>query len=60
MWGWLVLFLGMMFHTRSGKPKRKPSKHRTFYKQGHMREEMDALDSLHEGLNVSEKVDKRK
>ena len=60
MWGLVVLFLGMIFHTRSGKQKRKSSHSRKFYKHGFMREEVEALDALHEGFEMQERFDKRK
>jgi hypothetical protein len=61
MWGWLILLLGLVFHSRSGRSSvKKSSKHRQFYKHGQMWEELDALDSIHEGLEMVDKTEKRK
>lgn len=59
MWGWIILFLGLIFHTRSTN-KRKSKHSRKFYKHGFMREEMDALDTLHNGLEMGERSEKSK
>jgi hypothetical protein len=59
MWGVLVLLFGMLFHTRSGQRKGKApdNRHRQFYGNGSMREELDALN---EGLEMGQRHDRRK
>lgn len=43
MWGFVVLFFGLLIHPRSLKTQRQSNEHRKFYQDGFMREEMDAL-----------------
>jgi hypothetical protein len=54
MWNLLVLLFGMLFHTRSGQHKRKVNRNRKFYRHGYMREEVDALSALNEGIEMEQ------
>ena len=54
MWGYVVLFFGLLFHTRSVKSQQQSNSHRKFYQHGFMREEVDAL-ATQEGMKMIER-----